>query len=674
MPAFVPTAENVLNFGAVPDKRPQSRPKNEVMERLVPQFLKDARTSEPWRRKARTWYAMRAGKQWDNETLAHLRNEQRPALTFNRTGAVINVVSGVESNNRQDVKVYPEAEGDAEVSEVGTQGINWFDNRCQASSEESHAFRDMLTCGVGSTETRIDYTEQRNGKGYREREYPLNMFWDADARKRNLEDARRVWRIKVMELAQAKEEYPDADPATLDATWTGLSPKNLTEVINESVRDYRYDNHDAKNDMVKPVRIVQAQWWEKKQQHYVYVEAEGRDYPIAAGEARNYRGVDGYRVRKVPTKVWYYAILGDVVLDWGELAPQGQFHFKFMTGEFNEENEYWQGLMEPMMDPQQWLNKVTSSIVHILASQSKGGVMFETDAFVNPQKALADWTKPNARIEMTSGALSGQSQTRGPKVQEKPVGGLPQGLEELLRFATVSIYECPGVPFELLAQQQSGDTSGVQEFERTRRGINVLANYFDSLRLYRIQQASLTLDFLRSFFQDQLMRVTVEGKKQYVKFALDPAVEQYDFVIDDTPTAPNMKERTWQLLLPLLPIMVQLEAPPEMWTTVLEYSPLPSDLVAKLTQSQDEGGEQSEEEQVAFQLQMRQIVAAIEKMESETRENMAQAQAQQATALLNMTKAGEIGPRLTMDGLKELHEMKVSEATPPNRKQVVDIQ
>lgn len=675
MADVIPLAESQLRAPEDPTPlQSGKRSRSDLFYKLKNQFRRDARVSEPWRRKAKEWYAMRAGKQWDNETLVQLKNEQRPALTFNRTGAVINVVSGIEVNNRQEVKVYPRAEGDAEVSEIGTEGVKWFDDRCQASSEESHSFRDLLICGIGCTETRIDYLEDRNGKGYREREFPLNMFWDADSRKRNLEDARRVWRLKVMELDEAMAEYDDVDPEDLDADWTGLAPSNLTEVIDERVRDYQRDNHDAKNDMTRPVRIVQAQWWEKENRWFVYVDAEGRDYPIEAADAKRYRGVDGYRVRKVPLKVWYYAIIGRKILDYGELTPQGQFHFKFMTGEYNEEDNMWQGLMEPMMDPQRWQNKVVSSIVHILASQSKGGVMYEADAFVNKQQALRDWTKPNARIEMNVGALSGQSQTRGPKVQEKPVGQLPQGIEELLQFARTSVYECPGVPFELLAQDVSDQLSGVQEFERTRRGINVLAPYFDALKLYRVQQAALTLDFLREFFEGQLMRITVEGKQQYVKLAFQEDVEAYDFAIDDTPTAPNMKERTWQLLLPLLPILLQLEAPKETWAVVLEYSPLPSDLVKKMVGSADEGNEPSEEEKLAFQMQMRQLLAEIMKTESEGQENLAQAEQALAAALLNKTKAAEIGPRFRLDAASELQEMKVSEQTPQNRKQVVDIQ
>ena len=665
----MPTPDNVVAMGG---GAPRKRSNTDLFYKLTNEFRRDSQASEKWRRKCDEWYAMRAGKQWDDQTLSKLRAEDRPALTFNRIGSIINVISGVEVSNRQEVKVFGRSEGDAQVSEQATQGIKWFDDRAQAAYEESHAFRDMAICGVGCTETRVNYLDDQEGKGERDRVYPKDMFWDADARKRNLTDARRIFRIKVMELSEAVEEYPDFDPEDLDADWTGLAPNNLTEVVDERVRDYRRDNHRAENDMTRPVRIVQAQWWEKRQQFFVYVESEQRDYPISASDVATYRGIDGYRVRKVPMKVWFYAIIGSKVLDWGELTPQGQFHFQFMTGEFNESDQYWQGIVEPMMDPQKWQNKLVSSVIHILASQSKGGIMFESDAFVNKQKALRDWAQPNAQIEVTAGTLSGTTQNRGPKILEKPTGQLPQGIDEVLNFSRTSIYECSGVPFELLAQDVSDQLSGVQEYERTRRGINVLAPLFDSLKLYRIQQASLTLDFLREFFEGQLMRVASQGKQQYVRLAFEPGVEAYDMSIDDAPTAPNMKERTWQLLLPLLPIMVQLEAPADMWAAVLEYSPLPADLVQKIIGAQDE--EKTPEEEAAFQMQMRQWVAEIMKTESESHENLAQAEHQLASAMHKRTQAAEVAPRLKLDQLSELHEMDVSRQVPPSRKQVVDIQ
>ncbi|MDB4306186.1 hypothetical protein N9980_01310 [bacterium] len=670
MPSVVPMSEQALR--TPDDATVLQMPVSEqhLFDRLTNQFRRDARASEPWRRKMKEWYAMLGGTQWDAQTLNQLKTEQRPALTFNKTGAVINVVCGIQVSNRQDVHIFPRTQGDAEVSELATQSVKWFDDRCNASSEESRSFRDMLVCGIGVTETRIDHLDDPRGKGYRERRFPGDFFFDADARKANLEDARRMWLLKVMELDEVIQLFPDVPINDLDADWTGLAPSNLTETIDEEIRDYRDDNHSSQRDMTRPVRIIQAQWWEREYS-YMLTTPDGQEIEIEKTERRNYVGIQGYDVRRVPKKVWKYAIIGKRILSTGDLDPQGQFHFKVMTGEYDEENNYWYGLMKSMVDPQKWQNKLVSAIIHILGSQSLGGIMFETDAFVNKQKAMREWTKPNSKIEMAAGALTGSTNA---KVQAKPVGQLPTEIASVLEFARTAIYECPGVPFELLAQDVSDQLSGVQEFERTRRGINVLASYFDSNKLYRMQNAELTLDFNRAFFEGQLMRITEESQQKYVEMAFEEDTEAYDFIIDDSPTSPNMKERTWQLILPLLPIMLQAGAPPEMFAIVLEYSPLPSDIVKKLIGAGEGAEELSEEEKQERDLMLRQVVAEIIKTESEARENEAQSQKYLADTQLIVAKTGDVGFRQSLDGLSELHEMKVAAETPQDRKQVVDIQ
>ena len=229
MANVVPMSQQILS---APDARAYAAG-NDLFTRLTHQFRRDARASEPWRRLLKEWYAMVGGSQWDMQTLNKLREEQRPALTFNKMGAVINVVCGIQVSNRQDVHIYPRTQGDAVVSEAATQSVRWFDDRCNAASEESRAFRDMLVCGIGVTETRIDYLDDPRGKGYRERRFPGDFFFDADARKANLEDARRMWLIKVMELDEAMQLFPGVAPNDLDADWTGLAPSNLTETIDD---------------------------------------------------------------------------------------------------------------------------------------------------------------------------------------------------------------------------------------------------------------------------------------------------------------------------------------------------------------------------------------------------------------------------------------------------------
>jgi hypothetical protein len=53
-------------------------------------------------------------------------------------------------------------------------------------------FRDLVVCGTGWTETRLDYEDNPEGDPKVDRVDPLEMVWDGGAKKRNLVANRRL--------------------------------------------------------------------------------------------------------------------------------------------------------------------------------------------------------------------------------------------------------------------------------------------------------------------------------------------------------------------------------------------------------------------------------------------------------------------------------------------------
>src|SRR5690606_25550165 len=149
---------------------------DELLVRLRKWWQKDRERSAEWRQKAKEDYAFVSGEQWTEEERQYLREQMRPEIVFNRIAAVVNSVSGAEITNRQEVKYLQREIGDAAASDIATEAARWFRDECDAEDEESDAFLDTVICGMGWTETRLDYESGNpDGDPVIERIDPLEM-------------------------------------------------------------------------------------------------------------------------------------------------------------------------------------------------------------------------------------------------------------------------------------------------------------------------------------------------------------------------------------------------------------------------------------------------------------------------------------------------------------------
>src|SRR3954466_2461866 len=166
-----------------------------LFRKLKSWFLADFEKQAEWREAAREDFAFTSGDQLSEADKQKLRDMNRPIGIMTPREPIIDSVSGSEVANRQEVRFIPRQQGDVTVNEVLTSAAKWFRDQCDAEDEESDAFREMVVCGMGWTETRLDYEAHPDGAPKVERRDPLEMVWDSTARKRNLVDMRRLFHV-----------------------------------------------------------------------------------------------------------------------------------------------------------------------------------------------------------------------------------------------------------------------------------------------------------------------------------------------------------------------------------------------------------------------------------------------------------------------------------------------
>lgn len=589
-----------------------------VPQQIKEWFINDRDHLEEWRKEAQEDYEFAAGRQYSDKELEALQKKKRPVVVFNRIAPVLDSVHGQEIGNRREVRYIPREMGDAVANEMLTGAAEWFRDQSNAETHESDSFLDMLISGLGWTETRIDFEEQKDGKPTIDRVDVFEMFYDFNAKARNLTDARRVHRVRRLPLSEAKAMFPGYDKSQLDATWTTVS--NAADLKNTQAEP---DGSEDSGDGM--VTIVHSQWVERESYYVAQDPTTGEESEFTAEEFKTVNarmkalmGVEmqGVMMRR---KVRKQAFFGDVVLAYGPAPCPKKFSFQAITGKRDRNRNTWYGMVRAMKDPQRWANKWLSQTMHIMNSNAKGGLLAEKDAFENQREAEESYADPSSITWVKSGALSAN------KVTPKQQAQFPAGFMQLTQFAISSIRDTSGVSVEMLGLREAGQAASL-EAQRRQAGMTILQPYFDALKYYREEQGVVMLYYIQHDLSDgRLIKIVGEEGAQYVPL-IKQASEEYDIIVDDAPTSPNQKEQAWAIMMQLLPVF-GATLPPDMLTTLLEYSPLPSTIVDKL-KKQAEQMQQSQSEQAQKQQQMadQREGAEVEKIQSETQKNQATAQ------------------------------------------------
>jgi len=554
---------------------------DEVLTRkLLGWYAQDIAHVSAWRHEAREDYAFYHGDQWATDDLFHLREQKRPVMTFNRIAPLVNAVIGAEINNRRQLRYVPREEGDVVANELLTGAGEWFRDQAGAEDEESEAFADTVIAGMGWIDTRLDFEGDGDGKPLMQRLDPFKMLWDSGAVKANLSDANRLWYVDEKSYEEAQALFPDVGREDLHAGWAAGDASSPNPHDNDGDNAYFSGQGSGKEVGAKRCIVVECRWLER--------EAYYRAADFLTGEIREYSEKEMMEIlQKMPDlphvkqwrKVVRRAFLGRKLLAAPDqpLVPAGSFGWECMTGYFDMVKRQFYGLVRPTKDPQRWANKFFSQVMYLLNAQAKGGIMAERGAFDDDRQAEDSLARADQITWVKNGVLA----SGGGRIQPKPVAQFPSGFFALFNESKEAIAQVTGLSPEFIGTRGISQ-AGVLEAQRRQSSLNLLASLFNALRRYRKRQGLIVLYLIQNYLSDgRLIRIVGENNSRYVPLTrAEVAHQNYDIIVDDAPTSPNEKERTFAIIQQLLPL-VKDYITPEMGLEILRYSPLPASLIER---------------------------------------------------------------------------------------------
>jgi hypothetical protein len=610
--------------------------------------------------------------------------KRKATVIFNRIQQNIDAVVGFAAQNRREAK-YIARLNETEDQTIYSRNMNalysFLRDNMNADQVETDMFADMIICGYGAVETDLSYiignaTTSPGGEIIKVRKEPDKIGWDPSARAKNLLDAGWVYYYDDYKLSDALDLFQ------------GSTADDFQKVDSEEDNepDYTYNPYGGLYDRIRMsdvvewsskdedlVRVYNHQWFE----YETFYRAENPVYSAESPEIALFYSsvlqriaseiepekIDGIVLRDMfdfdpdaETLTFNEKIKAKIVEEFGELikpvgfkrkcyytavvsgthvftcfksVSQQGFSLKFMTGIYNQQFKHWQGMINPMMEPQKYYNKALTELMFTIAANSKGGVMVEEGAVEDLADFSSKWAKTDAVIKVRDGAL------QAGRIQEKTRGALPTGLDAIINLSDAAI-SANGVDPAFLGNPGDVDQSGILYKRRIRQVISKMARYFDPITLYQKEDARMMADLIRVWVENnsgEWIRITgAEGADRFERISEDLIAAEYDVSIQEAPQTPEDQYET-STMLGMYADKIMLTNPTaamKFYAESLSFMPgLDGDVRNRLVKSLNETQEDPRIAQLQAELQALQSEITqvnLQKVQSDTQINLAKIQ------------------------------------------------
>lgn len=566
-----------------------------------------------WYEHAKDAYNLYHGNHWTEEDMYTMRCAGRPYLTFNNIQPFVNAISGSEIGNKQVIKYYARKEGDLKADELLTSIADWFRETTMGDEVDTTIFKDSLICGMGWSETTIDYSNNPDGEPCIRRLDPLKMYWDNNGLEDNLKNAKYLFYVNTLSIEELKALFPNTDTSEFEVDVDNDDKQDIVGTVIEArykVRKQyiRYINplDNSKNDVTKDA-------FDKFKKSFPNFKIEHQEFTKEIIE-RAFLGKT--KILEEPTEL---------------INNNNSFGWNVVTAYYDNIKKQYYGIIKGMKDAQLCINKFFSETVYNYNIQAKGGLFVEEGALLSKEQFAETLTRPDQITFLNSGGLN--------KIRNKPLAEISPILPSLLNYSENQMNQVVGVSKEFLGTREVNQP-GILEQQRKQSTLNILSPLFENLKAYRVMQGRDILYLIQHYLSDgRLIKIVGQDKLQYIPLIKDALInKEYDIIVDDAPLSLNSQERDYNTVLQMLP-MFGNNLTPELLLEVLKLSPLPSSFIEKAEQIMTSQAPNPQEVQQQEQMQQQATQVAQQKAITDIAKNQAQAQKDIAQADRNKSLA-----------------------------------
>jgi hypothetical protein len=535
------------------------------------------------RARAKKGFDYQNGEQWDPKTRATMEDSSnpRPVLTFNEIRPKIEALIGEERRNREDWVAKPREGSDDTEAETRTALLKYVRDMNELPASESRAFEEGIIGGYGGLVCDLIQRPEGGPPALRIEYRPWREFrWDWTSRNRDFSDAQWMGISILVDPSRLAELLPDHKD-TISAEYDSLSNDPLMEEaedVGERIGVTRYRDATMRKSLynVRERRIRALQFYYRTTRTREILTIQTPHGPmtreVPEGDARMRAIADTLVGNGTATKTTRKepAIRGILVVGRRTLAQWwspfngrnafGQPYFPIFLFFASDTDGRIMGLVEPMMSPQDEVNKRWSMTVENYLHQARSGGMYEDGAFENETEAKAKWGSPGYWAKLRQGAIAAN------KVKEhtaKPTDNATMTLYQMAEKAMDRVSNIDPARLGMTSREESGVALRTRALQSAMVQVKAFDNFrYMQLLLGRFINANLHLMFpvpmtLRLTMPNgQNKEVTLNQQVQVgaaIKIVNDTrAGSLFDIVMDLTPSNATFREMQAQNLANLL--------------------------------------------------------------------------------------------------------------------------
>lgn len=474
------------------------------------------------------------GAQWETEDAETLKDKGVLPLTINEIAPILDLMKGIESQNRADYRAYPEGQEDSVESDIVTRLLkNVLTKMCEGMFKISEAFNDGNTCGEGWLEPYLDTDNSliTSDFGLKQADY-WNFVWDPNAREYDLSDGRFFTKLSFgLTKDQVLSIYPDAEDvlsAVQDGNLTtqlGLVDRGMLGIDTHiQPRDYPKTTATSFGENPNLPTFDLAEHYYKKYVDHWYVadmrlgalkeadsKAEAENYANTMNETDPEHMALAAAIKKRVPEIWMMAIVGGVEepiadeMAWSYPAWKSWPFMPYFAYRSNSKVRSQmrhltvQGVTRRIKDLNREKNKRRTQELRHLNQSANSGWLTPENAWVDREEVKQFGATPGVNLEYKPDLGKPE------RILPTP---LSQGHSQLAEESSQDIKRASGINTDLLAMDTGGSDSGRAIALRQKQGMVMVQGLFDNLSRTKRRLAKFILSqFPQIYTVERAMRV-----------------------------------------------------------------------------------------------------------------------------------------------------------------------